>query len=206
MLLCFTLIFNCFATEYDSLTELLDDVNDILGVSEEQEDETQEIYIDESSSRSIDDNSDSVPGYEANQLAVLQEISNQLNDITSQNTFNVNSAQVTYFTTFLCKAPFKDYVITYDGNNDYSLYYGYKLGSTGTPSRIHYYRVNTGSYNYEYHIDFTENASMPNSNIFVNSMEGNILHEVQTAKFETITIIAFCVALLLWFFSRVLFR
>ena len=153
----------------------------------------------------IDDNGDSVQGYEINQTLILSEINAAVQDLAGASLFNVNSSQVQYFQTFLCAHPFYDYVITYDGQYDYNLYYGYKL-KTATADRIHIYRYNTGSYNYEYRIDFSSGQTVPSSNVYINSMEGQVLHDVQTQKFETVVMLSFAVMLVLWFFSKVIFR
>lgn len=197
--------FTCFATEYDSLSDLIEDVNDIVTINDttEAEEDVEENY--EIPSSDIDADSDPLSGYEINQVLILNEINAAVQDLAGNSLFNTNSAQVGYFETYLCKHPFWDYVITYDGNYDYSLYYGYKLDN-GTGDRIHIYRYNTGSYNYEYRIEFSNDVTVPNTNVYINSMEGNVLQNVQTAKFEIVVLLAFAIMLLLWFLSRVIFR
>ena len=209
MILC--MMCNTFATEYEDLSDLIDDVNQVLStvdgapeapVEEDPIDVTEDYEIPSSD---LDDNGNSVPGYEINQTIILSEINAAVQDLAGASLFNVNSSQVQYFETFLCAHPFYDYVITYDGQYDYNLYYGYKL-KTATADRIHIYRYNTGSYNYEYRIDFSTGQNVPSSNVYINSMEGQVLHNVQTQKFESVVMLSFAVMLVLWFFSRVIFR
>lgn len=202
------ILFNTMAaTTYDDLSDLLDDVNQVLQESPSApEDVLQDVTEDyENIDTNIDDNSDSVSGYEVNQLLVLNEINAAVQDLAGGSMFNLNSSQCEYFKAFLCAHPFYDYKITYDGGYDYSLYYGYKI-ENGIADRIHIYRYQLSNYNYEYRIEFTEDVSVPNSNVYINSKEGSVIHEVQTAKFETIVQLAFMCMLVLWFFSKIIFR
>lgn len=195
---------SAFATEYESITDLIEDVNEILDDSNTTEVENYEENYENIVASELD-NWDSLQGYEINQILVLNEINAAVQNLAGSSLFNVNSAQVEYFKTYLIAHPFYDYVVTYDGSYDYNLYYGYKLNN-GIADRIHIYRYNTSGYNYEYRIEFSEGVNVPSSNVYINSREGSQFGEVQTAKFETVVMLAFAVMLLLWFFSRVIFR
>lgn len=136
--------------------------------------------------------------------ALLSEINAQLADITTPSLLNVNSTQLNYFKTYLAARPFVDYVVTYDGEQEYVLYYGY--GLAGSADYVRIYRTSSSGYNYNYVIS-TGKAAVPSSNIYIDSREGvNCFAEIESLKWQALLCIAVVLLVGLWVLSRILFR
>lgn len=146
-------------------------------------------------------------GSSAGDEAMLASIDEQLRAITTPYFPSLSSSQMLYFEGVLCGRPFSDYAVTYDNNNDYTLYYGYGLNAGDTCDYIRVYRP-TGSSGY---IVDTGQASLSNTTVgtaLVGTMRGDMARfpAVEELKHETFFCIGLCVALGLWLLGRFLFR
>ena len=121
---------------------------------------------------------------------------------------NLSSSQMTYFEGVCAAHPFADYYAVYDGDNTYSLYYGYGLKGAGGQS-CKYVRISYSNYN-QYTIDKGETAAPA-----VNSGQATYCSyvdscarfpRVEVVKYETFTAAALVCALGLWALSKLLFR
>lgn len=136
--------------------------------------------------------------------ALLSSINEQLAEVTTPSLFNPNGTQATYFKTYLATRPFADYVITYDGEQDYVMYYGYGLEDRGEYVRI--YRTSTGGYNYNYVVT-TGTGAIPSGNIFIDTREGaNGFAEIEQLKVQTFVGVSLLLLVGLWILSKILFR
>lgn len=156
------------------------------------------------------DNVSSVSGQEVTYVvtgsdeALLSSINEQLAEVTTPSLFNPNGTQATYFKTYLATRPFADYVVTYDGEQDYVMYYGYGLEDRGEYVRI--YRTSTGGYNYNYVVT-TGTGAIPSGNIFIDTREGaNGFVEIEQLKQQTLVIILVDVLIGFWVLKWILFR
>lgn len=121
---------------------------------------------------------------------------------------NLSSSQMTYFEGVCAAHPFADYYALYDGDNTYSLYYGYGLQEAGGQT-CKYVRISYSNYN-QYTIDKGE-TSAPSVNSgqatycsYVDSCAR--FPRVEVVKYETFTAVAFVCALGLWALSKLFFR
>lgn len=121
---------------------------------------------------------------------------------------NLSSSQMTYFEGVMAGHPFADYYAVYDGDQTYSLYYGYGLKESGGQS-CKYVKITYNSYS-QYTIDKGETAS-PSVNAgqatycsYVDSCAR--FPRVEVVKYETFTAAALVCALGLWALSKLFFR
>lgn len=121
---------------------------------------------------------------------------------------NLSSSQMTYFEGVLAGHPFVDYYAVYDGNNSYSLYYGYGLKQAGGQN-CNYIRITYSNYS-QYTIDKGETTSPA-----VDAGQATYCSYVDTCarfprveviKFETFTAAALVCALGLWLLGKLFFR
>lgn len=121
---------------------------------------------------------------------------------------NLSSSQMTYFEGVCAAHPFADYYAVYDGDNTYSLYYGYGLKEAGGQS-CKYVKITYSNYS-QYTIDKGETTSP-----LVNSGQATYCSyvdscarfpRVEVVKFEVFTSAALVCALGLWVLSKLFFR
>lgn len=121
---------------------------------------------------------------------------------------NLSSSQMTYFEGVCAGHPFADYYAVYDGNNSYSLYYGYGLKEAGGQN-CKYIRITYNDYS-RYTIDKGETTSPA-----VDAGQATYCSYVDTCarfprveviKFETFTAAALVCALGLWLLGKLFFR
>lgn len=136
-------------------------------------------------------------------IAAVNDIAEILADVQNTSMFNPNSSQVLYLRTFLAKRPFCEYVLTWDGSNDYVLYFGYGQFTSGDYVRI--YRTQSGN---QYYYNVSEgHGNVPSGNIYVDTRGGdNGFAEIEQLKMETALCVAGVVALALWVLCKILFR
>lgn len=137
--------------------------------------------------------------------AMLADISAQLADITTPSLFNPDSTQSEYFKTYLASRPFCDYVVCFDGSQDYVMYYGY--GITDSADYVRIYRTNSGSgYNYVYTVT-TGYGAIPTSNVYVDTREGvNAYAEIEAIKMQAFACVCIVLLLALWVLATIFFR
>ena len=121
---------------------------------------------------------------------------------------NLSSSQMTYFEGVMAAHPFADYYAIYDGDQTYSLYYGYGLKESGGQS-CKYVKITYSSYS-QYTIDKGETAA-PSVNAgqatycsYVDSCAR--FPRVEVIKYETFTAAAVVCALGLWLLGKLFFR
>ena len=121
---------------------------------------------------------------------------------------NFSSSQMSYFEGVLSAHPFVDYYAVYDGNNNYSLYYGYGLKAEGGQN-CEYIRITYSNYS-QYTIDKGSTVSPA-----VDSGQATYCSYVDTCarfprvemvKYETFTTISLICALGLWVLGKLFFR
>ena len=121
---------------------------------------------------------------------------------------NLSSSQMTYFEGVCAAHPFADYYAVYDGDNAYSLYYGYGLKEAGGQN-CKYVKITYSNYS-QYTIDKGETTSP-----HVNSGQATYCSyvdscarfpRVEVVKFETFTAAALVCALGLWLLGKLFFR
>ena len=121
---------------------------------------------------------------------------------------NLSSSQMTYFEGVCAAHPFADYYAVYDGDNTYSLYYGYGLKEAGGQN-CKYVKITYSNYS-QYTIDKGETTSP-----HVNSGQATYCSyvdscarfpRVEVVKYETFTAAAFVCALGLWLLGKLFFR
>lgn len=121
---------------------------------------------------------------------------------------NLSSSQMTYFEGVCAAHPFADYYAVYDGDNTYSLYYGYGLKEAGGQN-CKYVKITYSNYS-QYTIDKGETTSP-----HVNSGQATYCSyvdscarfpRVEVVKYETFTAAALVCALGLWALSKLFFR
>lgn len=121
---------------------------------------------------------------------------------------NLSSSQMAYFEGVCAAHPFADYYAVYDGNNTYSLYYGYGLKSEGGQN-CKYIRITYSNYS-QYNIDKGETTAP-----VVDSGQATYCSYVDTCarfprvevvKYETFTAAAIVCALGLWVLGKLFFR
>ena len=121
---------------------------------------------------------------------------------------NLSSSQMTYFEGVCAAHPFADYYAVYDGDNTYSLYYGYGLKEDGGQN-CKYVKITYSNYS-QYTIDKGETTSP-----HVNSGQATYCSyvdscarfpRVEVVKFETFTAAALVCALGLWLLGKLFFR
>lgn len=121
---------------------------------------------------------------------------------------NLSSSQMTYFEGVCAAHPFADYYAMYNGDNTYSLYYGYGLKEAGGQS-CKYIRITYSSYS-QYTIDKGETAApavdagQATYCSYVDSCAR--FPRVEVIKFETFTAAALVCALGLWLLGKLFFR
>lgn len=121
---------------------------------------------------------------------------------------NLSSSQMTYFEGVLAGHPFADYYSVYDGNNSYSLYYGYGLKQAGGQN-CNYIRITYSDYS-RYTIDKGEttapavDAGQATYCSYVDTCAR--FPRVEVVKFETFTAAALVCALGLWLLGKLFFR
>ena len=121
---------------------------------------------------------------------------------------NLGSSQMTYFEGVLAGHPFVDYYAVYDGNNSYSLYYGYGLKQAGGQN-CKYIKITYNDYS-RYTIDKGETTA-PAVDVgqatycsYVDTCAR--FPRVEVIKFETFTAAALVCALGLWLLGKLFFR
>lgn len=121
---------------------------------------------------------------------------------------NLSSSQMTYFEGVMAGHPFADYYAVYDGDQTYSLYYGYGLKESGGQN-CKYVTITYSSYS-QYTINKGETAA-PAVNVaqatycsYVDSCAR--FPRVEVIKYETFTAAALVCALGLWALSKLFFR
>lgn len=121
---------------------------------------------------------------------------------------NLSSSQMTYFEGVCAGHPFADYYAVYDGDNTYSLYYGYGLKEAGGQT-CKYVKITYSNYS-QYTIDKGETTS-PHVNAgqatycsYVDSCAR--FPRVEVVKYETFTAAALVCALGLWLLGKLFFR
>lgn len=121
---------------------------------------------------------------------------------------NLGSSQMTYFEGVLAGHPFADYYAVYDGNNSYSLYYGFGLKQAGGQN-CKYIKITYNDYS-RYTIEKGETTSP-----VVDAGQATYCSYVDTCarfprveviKFETFTAAALVCALGLWLLGKLFFR
>lgn len=121
---------------------------------------------------------------------------------------NFSSSQMSYFEGVLSAHPFADYYAVYDGNNNYSLYYGYGLREEGGQN-CEYIRITYSNYS-QYTIDKGSTVSPA-----VDAGQATYCSYVDTCarfprvevvKFATFETIAVICALGLWVLGKLFFR
>lgn len=121
---------------------------------------------------------------------------------------NLSSSQMTYFEGVCAGHPFADYYAVYDGDNTYSLYYGYGLKEAGGQD-CKYVKITYSSYS-QYTIDKGEtsspavNAGQATYCSYVDSCAR--FPRVEVVKYETFTAAALVCALGLWLLGKLFFR
>lgn len=121
---------------------------------------------------------------------------------------NLSSSQMTYFEGVCAAHPFSDYYAVYDGNNSYSLYYGYGLKEAGGQT-CKYVTITYNNYS-QYTIDKGEttapavNAGQATYCSYVDSCAR--FPRVEVIKFEMFTAAALVCALGLWLLGKLFFR
>lgn len=121
---------------------------------------------------------------------------------------NLSSSQMTYFEGVCAGHPFADYYAVYDGDNTYSLYYGYGLKESGGQT-CKYVKITYNSYS-QYTIDKGEtaapavNAGQATYCSYVDSCAR--FPRVEVVKYETFTAAALVCALGLWLLGKLFFR
>lgn len=121
---------------------------------------------------------------------------------------NLSSSQMTYFEGVCAAHPFADYYAMYNGDNTYSLYYGYGLEEAGGQS-CKYIRITYSNYS-QYTIDKGEttapavDAGQATYCSYVDTCAR--FPRVEVIKFETFTAAALVCALGLWLLGRLFFR
>lgn len=121
---------------------------------------------------------------------------------------NLSSSQMTYFEGVCAAHPFADYYAVYDGDNTYSLYYGYGLEEAGGQT-CKYVRISYSSYN-QYTIDKGETAvpAVDSGQATYCSYVDSCARfpRVEEVKYEAFTAAALVCALGLWALSKLFFR
>lgn len=121
---------------------------------------------------------------------------------------NLSSSQMTYFEGVCAAHPFADYYAMYNGDNTYSLYYGYGLEEAGGQN-CKYIRITYSNYS-QYTIDKGEttapavDAGQATYCSYVDTCAR--FPRVEVIKFETFTAAALVCALGLWLLGRLFFR
>lgn len=121
---------------------------------------------------------------------------------------NLSSSQMTYFEGVCSAHPFADYYAVYDGDNTYSLYYGYGLKEAGGQN-CKYVKITYSNYS-QYTIDKGEttaprvNAGQATYCSYVDSCAR--FPRVEVVKYETFTAAALVCALGLWLLGKLFFR
>lgn len=138
-------------------------------------------------------------------VQALSEVAEILADIQQAALFNVNSNQVQYFRTYLVRRPFCDYVVTWDGDNDYCMYYGY--GAFDSAEYVRIYRTRpTATGSYVYNIT-TGKGLVPSSNVYIDTREGdNGFVEIEQLKMVTLVCVSLLVLIAFWLLGKILFR
>ena len=121
---------------------------------------------------------------------------------------NLSSSQMTYFEGMMAAHPFADYYAMYNGDNTYSLYYGYGLKEAGGQN-CKYIKITYSNYS-QYTIDKGETTAPA-----VDAVQATYCSYVDTCarfprveviKFETFTAAALVCALGLWLLGKLFFR
>ena len=121
---------------------------------------------------------------------------------------NLSSSQMTYFEGVCAAHPFCDYYAMYNGDNTYSLYYGYGLEEAGGQN-CKYIRITYSNYS-QYTIDKGEttapavDAGQATYCSYVDTCAR--FPRVEVIKFETFTAAALVCALGLWLLGKLFFR
>lgn len=121
---------------------------------------------------------------------------------------NLSSSQMAYFEGVCAAHPFADYYAVYDGNNSYSLYYGYGLKEAGGQS-CKYIRITYSNYS-QYTIDKGEatapavDAGQATYCSYVDTCAR--FPRVEVIKFEMFTAAGLVCALGLWLLGKLFFR
>ena len=121
---------------------------------------------------------------------------------------NLSSSQMTYFEGVMAAHPFADYYAMYNGDNTYSLYYGYGLKEAGGQNCM-YIKITYSNYS-QYTIDKGEttapavDAGQATYCSYVDSCAR--FPRVEVIKFETFTAAALVCALGLWLLGKLFFR
>lgn len=121
---------------------------------------------------------------------------------------NLSSSQMTYFEGMMAAHPFADYYAMYNGDNTYSLYYGYGLKEAGGQN-CKYIKITYSNYS-QYTIDKGEttapavDAGQATYCSYVDSCAR--FPRVEVIKFETFTAAALVCALGLWLLGKLFFR
>lgn len=121
---------------------------------------------------------------------------------------NLSSSQMSYFEGVCAGHPFADYYAVYDGDNTYSLYYGYGLKESGGQT-CKYVKITYNNYSH-YTFDKGETTA-PAVDVgqatycsYVDSCAR--FPRVEVVKFETFTAAALVCALGLWLLGKLFFR
>lgn len=121
---------------------------------------------------------------------------------------NLSSSQMTYFEGMMAAHPFADYYAMYNGDNTYSLYYGYGLKEAGGQT-CKYIKITYSNYS-QYTIDKGEttapavDAGQATYCSYVDTCAR--FPRVEVIKFETFTAAALVCALGLWLLGKLFFR
>lgn len=121
---------------------------------------------------------------------------------------NLSSSQMAYFEGVMAAYPFADYYAMYNGDNTYSLYYGYGLKEAGGQN-CKYIRITYSNYS-QYTIDKGEttapavDAGQATYCSYVDTCAR--FPRVEVIKFETFTAAALVCALGLWLLGKLFFR
>lgn len=121
---------------------------------------------------------------------------------------NLSSSQMTYFEGVCAAYPFADYYAMYNGDNTYSLYYGYGLKEAGGQN-CKYIRITYSNYS-QYTIDKGDatapavDAGQATYCSYVDTCAR--FPRVEVIKFEMFTAAALVCALGLWLLGKLFFR
>lgn len=195
------LVLPCSAIEYSSLEDLVNDVQEVIPPYDFEEDNV----VDDVIVGPSEDFADVGP-FDPSVMAI-NELVDLLAQESTSTSFNMQSAQVLYLKGIAVNNPLMDYVLTYDGNQTYGLYYGYNLSVGKTANYAYVTRIQSGStYFYQYNTGLS--ATVPSTRIYVSSIDNSLpcFEEVSGAKAQIIFEICACVALGLWVLGKLLFR
>lgn len=121
---------------------------------------------------------------------------------------NLSSSQMTYFEGMMAAHPFADYYAMYNGDNTYSLYYGYGLKEAGGQS-CKYIKITYSNYS-QYTIDKGDtiapavDAGQATYCSYVDTCAR--FPRVEVIKFEIFTAASLVCALGLWLLGKLFFR